>query len=62
MERPRSSRRKGRLSLLFSVVPALIGMQLGGMLRKGLDEDLFRRLLLISLVVTGLNLLRRGLM
>jgi uncharacterized membrane protein YfcA len=37
-------------------------MQLGGVLRKRLDEDLFRRLLLISLVITGLNLLRRGLM
>lgn len=46
----------------FCVVPALIGMQLGGVLRKRLDEDLFRRLLLISLIITGLNLLRRGLM
>ena len=44
------------------VLPALLGLQLGSLARRRLDEALFRRLLLIALIVTGLNLLRRGLM
>jgi len=44
------------------VPPALLGMHLGSLARRRLNEELFRRLLLIALIVAGLNLLRRGLM
>jgi uncharacterized membrane protein YfcA len=44
------------------VIPALLGLHLGSLLRRRLNEVFFRRLLLFALIVTGLNLLRRGLM
>lgn len=44
------------------VIPALLGMQIGTLARHRLNEELFRRILLIALVITGLNLLRRALM
>ena len=48
---------------LFSAalcVPALIGMALGFAVQDRLDQDKFRRITLIVLVVAGLNLIRRA--
>lgn len=44
------------------VLPALLGMHIGSLGRRRLNEELFRRLLLIALIIAGLNLLRRALM
>ena len=44
------------------VLPAMLGMWIGGRLQRRVDQALFRRLTLIVLVVAGLNLIRRGLM
>jgi len=44
------------------VLPALLGLHLGSLARRRLNEVVFRRILLLALLVTGLNLLRRGLM
>ena len=43
------------------VVPALAGMVAGRFLQDRLDQNRFRRLTLIVLVIAGVNLLRRGL-
>lgn len=42
------------------VLPALIGMWLGFKLGDRFDQDKFRRVTLLVLVVAGLNLIRRG--
>lgn len=44
------------------VVPALLGMWLGGHLQARIDQRTFRRVTLVVLLVAGLNLVRRGLM
>ncbi|MGR3289800.1 MAG: TSUP family transporter, partial [Paracoccaceae bacterium] len=46
---------------LALLVPAMVGMLLGFRLNKRLDQDKFRYVTLIVLVVAGLNLVRRGL-
>ena len=43
------------------VVPAMLGMWLGFQIHDRLDQDRFRQITLIVLVIAGLNLLRRGL-
>jgi uncharacterized membrane protein YfcA len=43
------------------VVPAVLGMVLGGRLQNRLDPDRFRRLTLAILTLAGLNLIRRAL-
>jgi len=45
----------------WAIVPAIAGMVLGQVLQDRLDQDRFRRLTLLVLVLAGLNLLRRGL-
>lgn len=42
------------------ILPAMLGMWIGGRLQRRVDQALFRRLTLIVLVVAGLNLIRRG--
>ena len=42
------------------VAPALLGMFIGYGVQDRLDQDLFRRITLIVLVVSGVNLLRRA--
>ncbi len=42
--------------------PALVGLVLGFMVQDRLDQDKFRKVTLLVLVVAGLNLIRRGLM
>ncbi len=49
-----------QLSLLL-LVPALIGMAFGFAVQDRLDQNRFRQLTLLVLVVAGLNLIRRGL-
>ncbi|KUJ77459.1 sulfite exporter TauE/SafE family protein [Ruegeria profundi] len=44
------------------VIPAVIGMWIGLQLQSRIDQALFRKVTLLVLLVTGLNLLRRGLM
>ena len=44
------------------LIPAFLGMQVGFWLGDRLDQDKFRRVTLIVLVVAGLNLIRRGVM
>ena len=43
------------------VIPASIGMIVGFYVQDRLDQEKFRYLTLIVLVVAGLNLIRRGL-
>ncbi|MBS1302200.1 sulfite exporter TauE/SafE family protein [Loktanella sp. SALINAS62] len=50
-----------KLSALL-VLPALMGMWLGFKLGDRFDQDRFRRMTLLVLVVAGANLVRRGLM
>lgn len=52
-------------TLPFSVlliVPAVLGMWIGGRLHDRIDQSLFKKATLIVLLVAGMNLLRRGLM
>lgn len=45
----------------LALVPALAGVVMGERLRKRIDADLFRKVLLVVLIVLGLNLIRRAL-
>jgi len=45
---------------LALVVPSIIGIALGFAVQDRLDQRRFRRITLLVLVVTGANLLRRG--
>lgn len=44
------------------ILPALLGMSLGGRMQDRIDQQAFRRLTLVVLLVAGCNLLRRGLL
>ena len=44
-----------------ALVPVFCGLLLGQWLRRRIDQDRFRRVLLIALALLGANLLRRGL-
>ncbi|MEP3332446.1 sulfite exporter TauE/SafE family protein [Sedimentitalea sp.] len=44
------------------VVPAMLGMWVGGRLQDRIDQRTFRRVTLVVLLIAGLNLVRRGLM
>lgn len=44
------------------ILPAMLGMWIGGRLQRRVDQALFRKLTLVVLVVAGLNLIRRGLL
>ena len=53
-----------RDSIPFSalmIVPALVGMWIGGKLQDRIDQTTFRKITLAVLLVAGLNLVRRGL-
>ena len=41
-------------------VPAFLGMQVGKLLRNRIPQETFRKVLLVTLIVIGANLLRRG--
>ncbi|MBU2866224.1 sulfite exporter TauE/SafE family protein [Pacificibacter marinus] len=47
---------------LFMIIPVLIGQTLGNRLQDRLDQQKFKRLTLLVLVIAGLNLIRRGMM
>ncbi|MEM9436237.1 MAG: sulfite exporter TauE/SafE family protein [Pseudomonadota bacterium] len=44
------------------VIPGLIGMAIGFRIQDRLDQDRFRTITLVVLIVAGLNLIRRGLL
>lgn len=46
-------------SALF-IIPALIGMQIGFQIQDRLNQEVFRKVTLVLLIVGGLNLLRRA--
>ena len=46
---------------LGMIVPALVGLWVGFMVLDRVDQQFFRRMTLLVLVVAGLNLIRRGL-
>lgn len=43
-----------------ATIPAMIGLWLGGILRRYIDQETFRKILLIALFLIGLNLIRRA--
>lgn len=45
---------------LAALVPILAGLVLGQRLRRYINPDLFKRVLLITLILLGFNLMRRG--
>lgn len=47
---------------MFLLAPSMLGMVIGFRVQDRLDQEKFRKLTLIVLVVAGLNLVRRGLM
>lgn len=47
---------------VFMIIPVLVGQALGNYVQDRLDQQKFKRLTLLVLVVAGLNLVRRGLM
>ena len=46
---------------VLMIVPALMGMWIGGRLQDRIDQKTFRRATLFVLLIAGLNLLRRAL-
>jgi uncharacterized membrane protein YfcA len=55
----------GAAELWWSVIalaPVLAGLQLGERLRKRINPDVFKRVLLLVLLLLGLNLIRRGML
>ena len=47
---------------LTVMVPTILGLMLGEMLRRRLSEKTFRKVLLYVLLLVGLNLVRRAIM
>ncbi|MDD9878379.1 MAG: sulfite exporter TauE/SafE family protein [Magnetovibrio sp.] len=45
---------------LLSCVPGMIGIWIGEVVRKRIDQDTFRKVMLIALFLIGLNLIRRA--
>lgn len=45
---------------LAACVPALVGLWLGQRIRKRISQEVFRRILLATLLIIGLNLIRRA--
>lgn len=45
---------------LLACIPVILGMAIGTMIRGHINETLFRKLLLITLVVIGLNMIRKA--
>lgn len=45
----------------YACVPAFLGLWLGQWLRRVIDEELFRKVILSFLILVGLNLIRRAL-
>jgi uncharacterized membrane protein YfcA len=50
----------GWTASLFAIVPVILGQVAGQALRRFIEPDRFRRILLIVLLLIGLNLLRRA--
>ena len=44
----------------FACIPGMIGIRIGEVIRERIDQDTFRKVLLIVLLLIGLNLIRRA--
>ena len=53
---------KVRARILWKVCPAVLGMWIGGQVLDRIDQAMFKRAILVVLLVAGLNLLRRAVM
>lgn len=51
---------EGWIAALLAIVPVTLGQAAGQALRRLIDPDLFRRIVLAALLLIGLNLLRRA--
>ncbi|MCH7929333.1 MAG: sulfite exporter TauE/SafE family protein [Proteobacteria bacterium] len=45
---------------LFACVPGMIGLWIGARIRRRIDQETFRRVMLVALFLIGLNLIRRA--
>ena len=45
---------------LFACVPGMIGLWIGTRIRRRIDQETFRRVMLVALFLIGLNLIRRA--
>ncbi|MBT3306775.1 MAG: sulfite exporter TauE/SafE family protein [Alphaproteobacteria bacterium] len=45
---------------LYACIPGLIGIRIGEAIRERIDQDTFRKVMLVMLLLIGLNLIRRS--
>ncbi len=45
---------------LYACVPGMIGIRIGEVIRERIDQDTFRKVMLVMLLLIGLNLIRRA--
>jgi len=45
---------------LYACIPGMIGIRIGEMIRDKIDQETFRKVMLIALLIIGLNLIRRA--
>ena len=45
---------------VFACIPGMIGIHIGELLRKRINQDTFRKVMLVTLLFLGLNLIRRA--
>ena len=45
---------------LYACVPGMIGIRIGELIRERIDQDTFRKVMLVMLFLIGLNLIRRA--
>jgi len=46
---------------LYACVPGMVGIWLGEVIRRRIDQETFRKVMLVALFIIGLNLIRRAL-
>jgi len=45
---------------LYACIPGMIGIRIGEVIRERIDQDTFRKVMLVMLLLIGLNLIRRA--
>ena len=50
----------GDSCLIHACVPGMIGIRIGEVIRERIDQDTFRKVMLVMLLLIGLNLIRRA--
>ena len=53
-------RQEHLIPTLLACIPVVVGMVVGTLIRGHINEILFRKILLLTLVVIGLNMIRRA--